>query len=302
MAAGRVILVATAAERAYHLDMPRTPVSLSMKRSRKTWKAAPLEALFLSKYDPDDPQEEIPFTNAEAYTFARKFKDPLPGNFHNFIKDLVRTGNPHPTSPSAFDAGYLLRETPEEGVMGVWFKGDLAEIAISVSCPSDLEAEIVEVSSDPLFWDHVRDDEGGCLSVIKEVGLLARFFDLKEKDVRFIQSPVKLQPTEIDGIFVAAMPEGTVFLPCEAKSRKGRDALNLNQIIGGAASALDNFLRDGDAGVIPVGAKILKNGDVYIVAFPFVGPSERDGLEALITPSSVIKQARYRLSPRPPNW
>ena len=186
--------------------------------------------------------------------------------------------------------------------MGVWFRGDPNEVSIAVSCPPDLEARPILINVDSLIWENVRDDEGGCLSIIKETGLLDDFFDVKPGSVRFIQSPVKLQPTEIDGIFVGELPEGRVFLPCEAKSRKGRDALNMNQVIGGAASALDNFMREGYAGVIPLGAKILPDGDIYVVSFPFLVSDDRDNLHDLITPASIIKQARYSPEPRPPHW
>ena len=142
--------------------------------ARRTYsKPDTLEHIFSSKYDPDVPQDEIPFTRQEVYDAILATGGDVPLNLNNFVKDLVRTGN---------------------------------------------------------------------------------------------------------------------------------DAINLNQIVGIAAATLQRLMENDMPGVIPIGVKILSDGDICIVAFPMCTIADLLILKSKLTATSVTRQARYRLSPKPPKW
>ena len=90
-------------------------------------------------------------------------------------------------------------------------------------------------------------------------------------------------------------------IACEAKS-KGNDAIKLNQIVGIAAATLLRLMEEDMPGVIPLGVKILSNADIYIAAFPRCTTADLLVLKSKLSATSVTRQARYRLSPKPPKW
>ena len=102
-----------------------------------------LDYIFNGKFDPQDPQEEIPFTRDEVRDAIISVGGEVPLNLNNFVKDLTRTGNSDPRSPSAQGAGYFLREGTHSGSMGVFFRGTgQSPGVIAVNCPSNLESPL----------------------------------------------------------------------------------------------------------------------------------------------------------------
>lgn len=271
--------------------------------ARRTYsKPDALEHIFTSKYDPDNSQDEIPFTREEVYDAILATGGQIPLNLNNFVKDLVRTGNSDPRSPSAHQAGYYLREGSHHGSMGVFFKSSgLAAGAIAVHCPSDLNAKTIQVSFPPETFDLIRPDEGGVLAALEYGHLLDDFFGVPKGTVKRVQSPVKVQPHELDSFFVMKRDDQRIPVACEAKS-KGNDAINLNQIVGIAAATLQRLMEKDMPGVIPIGVKILSNGDIYIVEFPMCTTVDLLSLRSKLTVESVTRQARYQLNPKPPKW
>jgi hypothetical protein len=265
-------------------------------------KADALEHIFNNKFDPQDPQQEIPFTRSEVRDAIIRTGGTVPLNLNNFVKDLTRTGKSDARSPSAQEAGYFLREGTHTGSMGVFFKdsGPLAG-AIAVICPEDLKPKKITITLPTETHDLLRPDEGGLLAVLEYGLLLDDFFDVRRGTIKRVQSPVKVQPHELDGFFVMKREQGRVPIPCEAKSQ-GNDVITLNQIVGVAAATLQRLLEDDMTGVIPIGAKIESNGDVFIARFPECTTSDLSNLKAKLTASSVVKQVRYRLEPKPPKW
>ena len=110
-------------------------------------KADALEYLFNKKYDPRRPQEAISFTRQEVHNAIQATGGRVPLNLNNFVKDLVRTGNSDPRSPSARSAGYYLREGSHSGSMGVFFKGSGPTAGvIAVDCPPTLKPKTIQLS------------------------------------------------------------------------------------------------------------------------------------------------------------
>jgi hypothetical protein len=265
-------------------------------------KPAALEYIFIHKFDPQNPQQEIPFTRDEVRNAIIATGGAVPLNLNNFVKDLTRTGASDARSSSAREAGYFLREGTHTGSIGVFFRdsGPLAG-AIAVICPGDLEPKKITLSLPSETHDLLRPDEGGLLAVLEYGHLLDDFFDMPQGTIKRVQSPVKVQPHEVDGFFVMKQGHRRIPIPCEAKSQ-GNDVITLSQIVGVAAAALQRLLEDDMAEVIPIGAKIESNGDVFIARFPECTIGDLLGLNAKLTASSVVKQVRYRLDPKPPKW
>src|SRR3990167_8975536 len=110
-------------------------------------KQAALEHIFTSKFDPANPQSEIPFTRDEVRVAIIATGGTPPDNLNNFVKDLARTGKSEPRSQSAKKHGYRLREGSHSSSMGVFFLASASQSSnIAVACPPDLQPEIVPVS------------------------------------------------------------------------------------------------------------------------------------------------------------
>jgi hypothetical protein len=261
-----------------------------------------LDHIFNRKCDPQNPQPEIPFTREDVRNAIIATGGTVPGNLNNFIKDLTRSGNSDARSPSARSAGYFLREGSHTGSMGVFFKdrGPLAG-AIAVICPADLTATPIRVQISSDIFDLLRPDEGGLLAVLEYDFVLDGFFAVPQGTLKRVQSPVKVQPHELDSFFILKQGSRRTPVPCEVKS-KGNDAITLNQIVGITAATLQRLLEDDMEGAIPLGAKIEDNGDIFIVQFPKCTADDLLNLHAKLVAASVVQQRRYRLYPKPPKW
>lgn len=142
-----------------------------------------LEYIFHRKYDPDNPQPEIPFTHDDVRNAIVATGGQVPSNLNNFVKDLTRSGNSDARSSAARQAGYFLREAVHSGLIGVFFKDSgPARGAISISCPTNLAAKPIRVEIPPDILDLLRPDEGGLLASIEYGFILDDFLlSLKER-------------------------------------------------------------------------------------------------------------------------
>jgi hypothetical protein len=130
-------------------------------------KTEALEYIFKNKFYPQEPQQEILFTRDEVRDAIIATGGQVPSNLNNFVKDLTRSGNSDPRSPSAKQAGYFLREGSHSGSMGVFFKGSGSLAGtIAVICPPDLSAKEIQISLPAEIFDLLRPDEGGVVICI----------------------------------------------------------------------------------------------------------------------------------------
>lgn len=266
-----------------------------------------LEYIFKTKFNEEDPKDEISFSRKDVRDAIIATGGHVPDNLNNFIKDLTRKGDSNPRSYTARSMGYSLKEGGHSEFMGVFFKPSLnSDGIISITCPSNLKTIKLKVSLPENIIDIVRTDEGGLLSVLSHTNILEVFFRYlpngKNTSVFTVQIPVKVQPYEIDGLFLLVDGSGNrTPIACEAKSR-GSDSLILSQIIGTTASALDRILEKDMEYVIPLGAKLLNDGTIFLVCFEKCGKLDKNKLNLLIKASTVKKMARYLIDPLPPKW
>ena len=259
-----------------------------------------LEYIFNRKYDPDNPQPEIPFTHNDVRNAIVATGGQVPSNLNNFVKDLTRSGNSDARSPAAGQAGYFLREAVHSGLIGVFFK-DSGPARGAISCPTNLAAKPIHVEILPDILDLLRPDEGGLLASIEYGFILDDFFAVPKGTVRRVQAPVKVQPHELDSLFIIKKGNRRIPIPCEAKS-KGNDVITLNQIVGIAAATLQRLMEDDMDFIVPLGIKLEGNGDIFIAEFPECRSSDLSKLNSKLVASSVVRQARYALIPKSPKW
>ena len=289
-----------------------------------TWKAPVLEYLFRSKFDEEDMPTNIPFSHRELKKVSSEIigwdllKTDPKGNYNNFVKDLVRNGNYSPRCDAAEEKDYVLRESSDTDYIGVFVSEDALTSDLAIRCPDEVAAIKHDADFPEVVEDLVRPDEGGLLSALEYCDLLTAFFDDEPgASVKRVQAPVKKQP-EIDGLYVLETNLERYLLPCEAKSQ-GSDVINLHQIEGStetafkvASDAREEVDREGGLfasltdkeieGAYPLGAKILSNGDVHIAKFGLVEEEDLENLHNVLSTKGVTKHARYRLSPKPPQW
>jgi hypothetical protein len=295
-----------------------------LQKSHNTWKSPVIEYIFISKFNSKNRPSNIPFSHSELKYICSNVigwdnldEDPK-GNYNNFVKDLVRNGNYSPRSDAAQQEGYVLRESSDDDYIGVLVDEDTISADLSISCPDEIDVVIHEADFPEAVNDLIRPDEGGLLSALDYCDLLSAFFsDQPGSSVKRVQAPVKKQP-EIDGLYVLEKVDARYLLPCEAKSR-GSDVINMHQIEGATKTAFkvvsdarDKSGREGglfeslDAkqvkGVYPLGAKILEDGDIHIAKFGLIEEGDLDELHDVLSTKGVTKHARYRLSPKPPQW
>lgn len=261
-----------------------------------------LDHIFRTKFQSAHPQPEIPFTREDVRRAIVATDGNPPDNLNNFVKDLTRSGNSDPRSPLAREQGYLLREGTHSESMGIFFlPGDMAPREIALICPDSLQPEVFPVSFPKEILDLLRPDEGGIIAALDYGQVLDRFFGSPSGSVRKVQSPVKVQPHELDSFFLLVKDGQRIPVPCEVKSR-GNDVITLNQIVGVAAATLQRLMEDDMDIIIPLGVKLETNGDLFIASFPACTMADLLDLSAKLTASSVTNMARYRLSPLPPKW
>jgi hypothetical protein len=261
-----------------------------------------LERIFNSKYIQVSPHDEIPFTREEVRDAIIATGGIPPDNLNNFVKDLVRTGNSDPRSKSAKEAGYYLREGSHTGSMGIFFRptGSISP-EIAVICPEDLSSVRVENRLPSISQDLIRPDEGGLVAALEYCHILDYFFEVPKGSIKRIQSPVKIQPHELDSFFVLQDINNRIPIACEAKS-KGNDVITLNQIVGVAAATLQKLMEIDMDYVIPIGAKLENNGDIFLVRFPECYKKDLLDLKEILTVETVVVMSRFSLDPIPPKW
>jgi hypothetical protein len=258
--------------------------SSKSSKSTKTYKAQILLDLFFSMYDATNPQERIEVSIDEVVECCSKLQIARPGNIHNFFKDIVRSGKMPKSLAQIADLGYLIVQLDRGGA---FIKGENDDTVI---LPDDLSITEIQASCIPIeVIDLVRTDEGGVLSVVEYCGILDLIAGAK---VYRVQSPVKVFPNEIDGLYAYKKNDKRIIFTAEAKS-KGGDVILKHQIYGAASKALEFFGNFVDA-IIPLGIKIGKDNTIYIVVF------DKFSLQNLNP--AIKKIYRYKVNPLPPNW
>jgi hypothetical protein len=256
--------------------MGRTPSS--------RYKVPILRDLFFKKFDPENPQDRIIVPITEVVDCADKYGY-RPGNIHNFFKDLVRTGKTPKGVADIAELGYQIVQTDGGGEF-VRLQGEIDAVGLSDDLPA------IEIGSNGIpkeVYDLVRTDEGGALSVVEYCGILDLIAGAK---VFRVQSPVKVAPNEIDGLYVYEKEGKRTIFTAEAKS-KGSDVILKHQIYGAAEKALKFFGEQVDR-IVPLGIKIARDNTIYVAVFqPFTLENPKPEVHEIF---------RYKIDPIPQQW
>lgn len=256
------------------------------------YKAPILLYFFFSQFDATDPQEIIEASVYEVRSIAEKLDmvDRLPElNLANVFKDLVRNGRmPRYLSPVE-ELGYEIRQVHGGAeYFNVQMRPELRDV---IDLDSSIRCQDWTSKKIPSIPFHlIRTDEGGVLSALEYSGLLSHIF---KSDVQRIQSPLKIQPNEVDGCYVWKNDDQeVVMLSIEVKS-KGGDVLLKHQIIGAARGALRKYNELLNI-VIPVGVKLAKDNSLFVGIFKAINDQE--------DPLEIKEWVRFKLEPTPTQW
>jgi hypothetical protein len=289
-----------------------------------TYKAPILEYIFLKKFDESKFQKKIEFTYDDVVPTARNLGQHLKDdgeertNWANIVKDLVRSGNHSPRSESAEDRNYkIIPGDKNSKVVGMFLHESEIDHPLSFECPEDATSEEVQVNlnggAKRFAFNLIRDDEGGLLSVAEYASVFSIFFGVEEPNLKRVQTPVKKQP-EIDGLYLLKKKGEVYLIPCEAKGQ-GTDVINHHQVVNSIETSFevveelgaptlfeDDSSRNNIAGIKAVGAKILPDGDIYVVSFPAITPEQSNSVNDKIATAGPDRHVRYSLDPQPPAW
>lgn len=249
-----------------------------------------LSEIFARKHDPRVPQEKIHVSFDEVREQILRQGDTPPKSIYNFFVDLTRSGKSRSTPSNAEAFGYIVVRAKNGGE---FVRRDTAERVGPVPVPDAVAESAIDAEGIPaLVRRFLRSDEGGLFSAVEYVHLLDRHFGLSPGTVQRVQVPVKVQPNEIDGLFVFSRGRETVLLPVEAKS-KSRDSILFEQVYGAAEKAAELYAGERLV-LLPMAAKIDDDASILIVEF-----SPRTDREPY---PDVRRFARYRLDPVPALW
>lgn len=259
-----------------------------------------LEHIF-KKYYKTNSQKSIPFylsDIAEGYA-AHGIKEPV--SISNTILDLCRQnrGIDSRLPKSILRLGYDLRKKTGRDTNGEKFAGEFVFVGVGneikswLIWPESPDEMIIDSSTIPsLVLKFIRTDEGALFSIIDYADVFSKALHDGKIKVFRIQNPMKWQPNEIDGFYVAEIDGKIVLYPVEAKSRVTGDEINLDQM-GGAFQTIKKKLSEEARGVYSIqqlAIKMIKNG-VDIAVFPVNHPP--------IKPERFI---RVKFIPEINNW
>jgi len=264
-----------------------------LTRSRSNYdKLGVLADLFADKFDPLNPADEIFISFDEVTGQILKRGEKVPKSVYNFFKDLTRSSRLRGTPDVASGHGYTLVEASGGGSFVRARAGQPVDYGF-VPIPRDAQVSEIDSSEIPnLVFPLIRSDEGGLLSAMEYTHLFDRHLGTETGTVRRVQTPVKVQPHEIDGLYAFEIQGRNSLMSVEAKS-KGADDLTFEQIYG-LAKMTSILYSETQFAVLPFGVKLAN--DAAIVVVEFAPWSQIDKRPA------ILRCRKYRLSPTPPLW
>lgn len=203
-----------------------------------------LELIFDSKFSGDtESQKQIPIYFHDIRDAGLALNMDLPVSYSNFVLDLCRKNNgiTKRVPKNVINAGYDLKKAtgvdPENNKKLVGFfvhVGIGNEINSWISWPNPrLSIEVDSSSLHPTVRKLLRKDEAAMFSLIDYLDLLTIATENSYGKVHRLQSPMKWQPNEIDGMYFSDSNGELVFFPVEAKALTTNDEINIDQLSGG---------------------------------------------------------------------
>ncbi len=218
---------------------------------------------------------DIDFTLREVGNAIMATRGRQPASWSNFVLDLTRkdSGITKRLPLNVINCGYDLRKktgrvlgTSHESYCGTFiFRGkDASGHTIPLRDWLKLDEEeiqrtiIIDNLVPGLVREFLSNDEASLFSVIDHCDILSQ---VMEKQVYRIQSPMKLQPNEIDGFYVSQNGRIIEIYPVEAKAISTKDDINLVQILGQYKTLLQRYTHGGYTLVVrPVAIRMEKAG------------------------------------------
>lgn len=248
--------------------------------ARKYDKMKVLEHIFMQKTSKGKKYigKDIDFTLAEVGEAIVATGGTQPTSWSNFVLDLTRkkkpidarlpkrviaygydlrkrTGSVPENKSDRYCGTFVYRGTDDDGKtipLQDWLEwGDPSEeITIKNKVPS-------------LVQNFIANDEASLFSVIDYCDVLTKVLG---KKVYRVQSPMKWQPNEIDGCYVAKEKDNIFVYPVEAKAISTKDDINLVQINGQYNVFIEKYTRDGLSLIVrPVAARMEKYGMLFAI-------------------------------------
>jgi hypothetical protein len=212
-----------------------------------------LEHIFNKYYDDDkspEEQEVIDFYLSDISEGYDHSEHSEPASISNTILDLTRkdTGIERRVPELIRKKGYDLRKKTGDAPNGENYAGEFVYVGEGNAIDSWLrwpgdehgpDEEVVteaNISSDnvpSLTRRFLRKDEAALFSVIDYTDTLSEILFGDETDIHRIQQPLKWQPNEIDGGYIAKKNDQVYIFPVEAKAIVTNDDINKEQLKGG---------------------------------------------------------------------
>ena len=256
--------------------------------------------IFQSYFEPDSPQETLPFYLSDISDGYRATGQSEPVSISNTILDLCRQdrGIDSRVPKQISQLGYDLRKKTGQDASGKKYAGEFVHVGVGNALQSWLvwpdNAEVVEIDSSPIppiVRPLIRRDEGALFSVIDYTNFLSQILHDGVYQVIRVQNPMKWQPNEIDGFYVAETASGIEVYPVEAKALTTGDEINLDQLKGGFETVVRHVSQNSlKVDIVPIAAKMITNG-VMVAVF------RRN--EVPETPERVVN---VQLFPRLESW
>lgn len=201
-----------------------------------------------------------------------------PTSWSNFVLDLTRKKNsieqrlPNYIIKYGYDLRKRTGKVPEntaDNYCGTFVYRGFDEDGQTIPIQDWLEwgtpdREItVENKVPELVRRFISNDEASLFSVIDYCNILSIVLD---QDVYRVQSPMKWQPNEIDGYYIAQTPRNIIVYPVEAKAISTSDDINLVQINGQYNVFIEKYKRNSFSLIVrPIAAKMEKDGILLAV-------------------------------------
>lgn len=268
-------------------------------------KTSIIETLFNERWNPETNTLSNPTV---TYDDIRRFVNK--GNVYAFFKDIVRnTSRANEIWPvSVLNRGYTGIQAVAESACFTFVPLPQGQLTAFVTAdvlspnPSILRHEIESASLPFASRQLGRGDEPWLIQVAVRLRLiethLALFSPRQIITVDHLQMSVKLQPAEIDALFLAVEQiSGTqrreIIITCEAKSL--RDDI-IEEQVRRQVKTLGRVKSINQEYILPIAIKAIKPSEIYLVEFDVVPKEEAERVETLV----VVKEVIYILKPSVP--
>lgn len=232
-----------------------------------------LSHIFWSRYSPENPQPIIDFYLSDVGEAGEMLGMTLPTSYSNIVLDLCRQnrGIDRRLPGDVVAEGYDLRKkTGPDATSTRRFCGQFVYVGLGNEINSWLRwpTQEVEIKVDPRDLDKVqrsllRQDEAALASVVLGLNLITKITNYQYDQVMLVQTPIKLQPNEIDALFFSTIGDKVILFPVEAKALTTGDEINIDQLAGGYRTLKQEAARllPGQTSVVrQIAAVMVENG------------------------------------------